>query len=135
MGTFNCRTEPTVEIYGDVMHQPLDTGVLALLNATMVGLADERPVDGACLTTAPQVTQALTLQGLSARTIRVAGWLDEARTILAFLHLATHCHGMVLDGTARQFNPELPHAWVTTEQDYLRDLATAARTEHATILE
>lgn len=117
------------------MHQPLDTECLTALHATLVRLALEHPVDGACLTTAPQVTKALTAQGLPAHTVRIAGWLDKAGTILAFLHLATRCHDMILDGTARQFNTELPAAWIATEQDYLRHLATAVRLEHATILE
>ncbi|WP_268241473.1 hypothetical protein [Nocardia rhizosphaerihabitans] len=41
---------------------------------------------------------------------------------------------MILDGTARQFNLDLPSAWIATEQDYLQHLAAAARLEHATIL-
>ncbi len=117
------------------MHQHLDTDSINSLHTTLAGLAIERPVDGACLTTAPQVTKTLAAQGLPAHTVRVAGWLDKAGTVLAFLHLATRCRGMILDGTARQFNPELPSAWIATEQDYLRHLATAARLEHATILE
>ncbi|MFI8974123.1 hypothetical protein ACIGO9_14650 [Nocardia asteroides] len=117
------------------MHYPTDTDTFALMQKILDSLAIEKPADGACLQSAPRVTDALILQGIPAQTVTIAGWLDSADTILAFLHIATRCQGLVLDATARQFDQVLPAAWMTTEHNYLQALAIAAGVDHASIWE
>ncbi|MGW6729066.1 hypothetical protein ACWF9G_24475 [Nocardia sp. NPDC055029] len=81
----------------------------------------------------PQVAGAITAQGFTAQTITIAGWLDTAATILAFLHVATRCEGLILHATARRLDPTLPAAWVTPENQYLQALPIATEVEHASI--
>ncbi|WP_280344930.1 hypothetical protein [Nocardia neocaledoniensis] len=117
------------------MHKPVDADIIASLTAILAGIAVENPIDGACLDSAPMVTKALTTQGFPARKVTIAGWMDTTETVLAFLHSATRFDGLILDGTARQFNPTLPTVWITSEHDYLQRLAIATQVEHTSILD
>lgn len=93
------------------------------------------PKDGACLDTAPAVTEALRQNGFQARTVTIAGWIDPSARIIGFLHQATISDHIVLDGTARQLNPTLPAAWIAAIPQYLNDLADATGVHHAAVLQ
>ncbi|MGW4370776.1 hypothetical protein ACWEKT_34570 [Nocardia takedensis] len=80
------------------------------------------------------MTKALVDQGLPARTVVVVGWFDEASTVIVFLHTVTLCGDWVLDGTARQFDPSLPAAWVTPMSAYVAGLAEATAVHHVGLL-
>lgn len=122
--------------YGDRLrtwHIHTDPGHDTTLADILDRFAMDEPVDGDCLDTAPAVTDALTLAGLPATTVTIAGWLDENETLLACLHLATRTSGLILDATARQFDRSLPAAWIAHRDDYLHELATATGIDHASI--
>lgn len=121
----------------DPINEATDPSLQAIdprLSATLAPHALDNPRDGACLHTAPRVTEALQEQGYEARTAAVAGWMDPSATILGFLHQVTLSGDTVLDGTARQFNPALPPAWIAPTSQYLRRLADATGMDHATVL-
>ncbi|WP_036502965.1 hypothetical protein [Nocardia aobensis] len=112
----------------DLRHHTIDPRLEAILTS----FALNAPSDGDCLHTAPRVTKSLQEQGFQARTATIAGWLDLSATILGFLHQVTICGETVLDGTARQFYPTLPSAWISPTPEYLRRLADATGIKHAT---
>ena len=67
------------------------------------------PVDGDCLIWEPRVTAALRGAGWQADGVVVIGWLDRGARVLTYVHRATLLAGhLVIDATARQFNPGLP---------------------------
>jgi len=107
---------------------PRYTAVLAQHSPT------RRARDGDCLSVAPRVTAALLAGDVPAATVTVTGWLDDAGTVIGFLHKVTvTADGWVLDGTAGQFDPGLPRHWVVALEDYLPRLAAAAGVHHATV--
>ncbi|WP_146099119.1 hypothetical protein [Nocardia nova] len=88
------------------------------------------PGDGHCVVVAPAVTASLREHGFRAQTIVIAGWLNSSATLLGFLHHVTACDGMILDGTARQFDTSSPVAWVASADDYARRLDAATQVDH-----
>ena len=99
-----------------------------------------RPVDGDCLTWSPRVAAALRGQGLPAVDVSVAGWVDDQRRVLGFLHrvvLVVQSEGPtlvehVVDVTARQFDPDLPQPWVARWRTYRGALAAATGVRRVT---
>jgi hypothetical protein len=105
----------------------------AELSAALERHARDNPSGGDCHPTALRVTEALHERGFEASTARIAGWEDTSARILGFFHEVTLCGDIVLDGTARQFDPTLPAAWISPLPQYLRRLAHATGISHATV--
>ncbi|MEV0759621.1 hypothetical protein [Nocardia sp. NPDC050435] len=112
-----------------------DSEVVQALHAALAKHAPVRARDGDCEPTADKVARVLRAQGRAAEIAVLAGWQDmtampfsvpEGVRVLAWYHHCTLLDGWVADGTATQFNPALPAAWVAPLSDYLNDLATAA---------
>ncbi|WP_338760634.1 hypothetical protein V7968_32160 [Nocardia vulneris] len=112
-------------------HIPAETS--SALAAILTPLALDNPRDGDCITVAGQVTARLRERRLDADTVTIAGWCDRSEKILGFFHHVTLHRGMVLDGTARQFDPSLPTAWVLALPAYLGEIADATGIDHATV--
>jgi hypothetical protein len=97
------------------------------------------PVDGACLTWAPATASRLRDLGYPAQVVQVAGWLDHAAGVVAFVHRTVLVtggiagDGRVVDVTARQFDPTLPACWLTSWSEYLADLAVATGADRVTV--
>ncbi len=104
-----------------------------MLTALLTPFALDDPRDGDCITVAEQVTVRLRERGLDANTVTIAGWCDRSEKILGFFHDVTLHRGMVLDGTARQFDSSLPAAWVLALPAYLGEIADATDIDHATV--
>ncbi|WP_280393638.1 hypothetical protein [Nocardia brasiliensis] len=108
-------------------------GASSALTALLTPLALDNPRDGDCIAVAELVTDKLLEHGLDASTATIAGWHDRSEKILGFFHHVTVHGGMVLDGTARQFDPSLPPAWVLPLPAYLGEIADATGVDHATV--
>lgn len=94
----------------------------------------DNPRDGDCLTYAPMITRLLCSADLPAYDALVTGWFDAGANVIWFLHHATVVDGgVVVDGTTRQFNPELPVLLVTTVDNYAMKMAEWTRVPLVTV--
>jgi len=118
----------------------MPTPTLGQLRNILSAHALTDPADGACTQTARAVTADLLDNGFTAHTVTVAGWLQlpwlgPDQRVLGFAHTVTVCGDYALDGTARQFNPELPSVWVEHREEYLSALAAATQVDSAAFWE
>ena len=115
----------------DELNQGRVAGVVSHLDVP------EEPQDGDCLIWEPRIRTWLQAAGFRTRPAVVTGWVDPARTVLAFLHkvslVSTERGQIIVDVTARQFDPRLPSRWVARPDDYCRQLAQATHCPRATI--
>lgn len=91
--------------------------------------------DGDCIVISDQIVDALTSNGVAARTLPVWGWANEHDRVLAFGHVAVTATppddpgvDWIIDATATQYDPTLPHLIITTPDRYLALLAEATGT-------
>lgn len=113
------------------------------LDAAVAALAvPPSPVDGDCLTWAPATAGRLRQRGYPAQVIQVAGWINRKGALIGFVHRTVlvadpnadpdPAGGLVVDVTARQFDPSLPARWLTGWLDYLTALTEATSVECVT---
>lgn len=93
-----------------------------------------RPVDGDCLVWTPRVVTVLQAAGCPAESATVVGWdLRRSRTIIFVHQAALTRDDVVVDVTARQFDPRLPSPWITSAAQYCTTLAASTRVDEVTI--
>ncbi len=93
-------------------------GTFATITEILEGIpVPELPRDGDCLKWAPVVSEDLYNADYDdARTVTVVGWL--AGEVIGFMHKATKVGSLIVDCTARQFDPRLPLRWVVAQEEY-----------------
>lgn len=69
------------------------------------------------------ITNRLSDAGWPAIRVVVFGWISFSQRLIGFGHSASQVGTIIVDVTARQFDPALPAVWVATEQDYRARLA------------
>lgn len=99
-----------------------------LLAQILTEHAPEQPDDGDCLRVPEAVTAALRARGVEASTRVVM--LHVGGAVMA-MHQVTVADGVVLDGTARQYNPDLPGVWIEQPEVYLSELASGVGADGA----
>ena len=93
----------------------------------------ELPRDGDCLLWEPKVRRALYVGGFAASAGAVLGLLDLQGEVIAFSHAATLVGDVVIDLTARQFDPHLPRRWFAGIDDYCARLGAATGCDRVTV--
>lgn len=89
----------------------------------------DRAVDGDCFPVSGEVHKRLRERGYPARIAYVTGWVDRAQNIVAFVHLAVVVEGVVIDGSATQFDLRLPALIVLPVAEYEQLLSSTLRIE------
>lgn len=79
----------------------------------------KRPRDGDCIRWEPVITNLLSdATGLPAIRVVVFGWICFDQSLIGFMHSVTQVEDIIVDVTARQFDPDLPQVWVAMQADY-----------------
>ena len=113
------------------------------LEAALQGVEEPvRPVDGDCGPWTKWVVQALREADLPAEARTVFGlcraestvWSSAGPVVLFGHSVALVGTTVVVDFTARQFDADLPARWITTVEEYRRQLATATGADEVVLL-